>query len=139
MCVAAKAVIINNQRQVLILREADTYEEGTNFGKWELPGGRINNDEPFYDGLRREISEETGLEIVGVGQPVFVGEWWPVIKGIKNHIVGIYIKCEMNLAADVKLSREHDKSAWIDAKNVAGYDLMPIDKKVLEVAWEMKK
>lgn len=39
--VAAKAVIFDNHK-VLIVREASTYEEGTNIGTWGLPGGRSN-------------------------------------------------------------------------------------------------
>ena len=50
--VAAKAVIVKDGK-VLILREASTYTEGTNIGKWGSPGGRIEASESFFDGLRR--------------------------------------------------------------------------------------
>ena len=42
--VAAKAVIMNAEGKILIVREADTYEEGTKIGKWGLPGGRIDDN-----------------------------------------------------------------------------------------------
>lgn len=38
--VAAKAVVQNEEGKVLILREATTYEESTNVGKYDIPGGR---------------------------------------------------------------------------------------------------
>jgi ADP-ribose pyrophosphatase YjhB (NUDIX family) len=47
--VAAKAIIIS-EGKVLLLREA-AYDEGTNVGKWGVPGGRIHDDEPILDGL----------------------------------------------------------------------------------------
>lgn len=37
--VAAKALIVNDDGQLLVLREADTYEEGTNIGRWSIPVG----------------------------------------------------------------------------------------------------
>jgi ADP-ribose pyrophosphatase YjhB (NUDIX family) len=41
-------------------------------GLWDLPGGFLHEDEAAIDGLRREIREETGLEI----EPVeFLGTW----------------------------------------------------------------
>ena len=38
--VAQKAIIVNKNK-VLIIREASTYKDGTNIGKWGVPGGRI--------------------------------------------------------------------------------------------------
>lgn len=70
--VAAKGVIVNKGR-VLILREAETYIEGTNIGKYGLPGGRIELGESFMDGLHRETKEETGLEVIPK-HPVYLGE-----------------------------------------------------------------
>ncbi len=61
--VAAKSLIINDQGQVLIVREASTYGDGTQIGRFGLPGGRIDLGESFEDGLRREAKEETGLDI----------------------------------------------------------------------------
>ncbi len=80
--IALKAVIAKDGK-LLVLREASTYDEGTNTGRYHFPGGRLNPGEPFMDGLRREVTEETGLDIE-IGEPLFVGEWFPVIKGIPN-------------------------------------------------------
>ena len=60
---ATKALIVNDEGQMLILREASTYEEGTNVGLYHLPGGRLNPGEAFSDGLKREVDEETGLQV----------------------------------------------------------------------------
>jgi len=34
------------------------------FGFWDMPGGRLNDGEQPLDGLRREVREEVGAEIV---------------------------------------------------------------------------
>lgn len=121
--VACKAVI-GKDGKVLVLREASTYEEGTNLGRWHCPGGRINPGEPFLDGLQREVREETGLEII-VQEPIYVGEWFPTIKGQKNQIVAIFFACvPASISDDVSLSEEHDAYRWITAEEAAELDLM---------------
>lgn len=127
--VACKAVIVKDGK-VLILREAATYDEGTQRGRWHMPGGRIEVGENFEAALKREVREETGLE-VEIESPLYVGEWRPVIKGVPNQIIGIFFVCRTK-GTEVKLSNEHDNYAWIDPKNYSDYDAMDPEDKVLD-------
>ena len=127
--VAAKAAILYKNK-VLILREANTYKDGTNIGKYGLVGGRINPEESFFDALEREILEETGLK-VETSKPVHVGEWWPNIKGQKNHIVAVFVLC--NSTTDkIVLSEEHDDYKWVDAKTLPKFSMVEPDRTVVE-------
>ena len=126
--IATKALIVNDKGQVLILREASTYEEGTNVGRYHLPGGRLNPGEAFQDGLKREVDEESGLQIE-IGKPIYVGEWRPVIKGVQNQIIAIFFVCKP-LTSDVRLSEEHDDYKWVLPSDVKQYDIMSPEDKV---------
>jgi len=77
--IAMKAVIVNKNGEILILREAATYGEGTQRGRYHMPGGRVNVGESFEESLTREVREETNLE-VQINEPIYVGEWHPVIR-----------------------------------------------------------
>lgn len=127
--IAMKALIVNDEGQVLILREATTYDEGTNTGRYHLPGGRLNPGEPYLDGLNREVMEETGLT-VSVERPLYVGEWFPVIKGVSNQIVAVFFVCKAT-GGEVRLSDEHDNFEWINPQDVEKFDFMPPDDDVI--------
>ena len=127
--IACKAVI-GKDGKVLVLREASTNTEGTNLGRWHCPGGRINPGEPYLEGLRREVMEETGLEITVQG-PLYVGEWFPVIKDQQNQIVAIYFICTLAGGDEVRLSSEHDAYRWITAKEAESLDFMSYEREVV--------
>lgn len=58
---AAKVLIRDGRGRILVLYRSETHPELAN--DVDLPGGLIDGDESVVDGLRREILEETGLEI----------------------------------------------------------------------------
>lgn len=128
--IAAKAVIANANNEVLLLREANSYAEGTNIGKYLLPGGRIEIGEKFFDGLKREIAEETGLEVI-VGEPLFVSEWFPVIKAVPHQIVAIFFACKASTTT-VTLSQEHDHYLWIHPNDIQNYELTSSDRQAIQ-------
>lgn len=127
---AMKAVIVH-EGKVLILREAATYGDGTQRGRYHMPGGRVEAGENFEDALRREVREETGLD-VEIVMPVYVGEWRPVIKGVQNQIIGTFFICKPKGSNKITLSTEHDEFLWIDPKEQANYDLMGPEDKVID-------
>jgi 8-oxo-dGTP pyrophosphatase MutT (NUDIX family) len=134
--VAAKAVIVNDKDQVLILREAATYGEGTQRGRYHMPGGRLEPGETLEVALSREVLEETGLEI-DIGFPVYAGEWRPILKGIQNQIIGIFIQCKPK-SDIVVLSSEHDEFYWVGSDNYRDFDIMDPEDKVLETFWNLR-
>ncbi len=54
--------------KVLLIREAEKIS-----GKWEMPGGGLDFGEDIQEGFKREVKEETGMEVVKMSKsPVYV-------------------------------------------------------------------
>jgi len=119
---ATKAFVVNKNK-VLILQESTKYTEGTNAGRFDVPGGRVKPGERFDEGLRREVEEETGLKIK-IGKPFFVNEWRPVVGGEKWQIVASFFECK-SATDKVKLSKDHTDFQWIKPKDYKKYNLIP--------------
>jgi 8-oxo-dGTP diphosphatase len=82
--------------------------------------------------LRREVQEEVGLDIE-IGQPFYVGEWRPVVKGEQLQIIGIFFLCTTQ-SNDVTLSEDHDDYKWAgleETKSLPVTDPIPEAIKVL--------
>lgn len=118
--VALKAFIVRDGK-VLILRESGSYVDSTQTGKYDVPGGRLQPGENFAEGLRREVKEETGLD-VAFGQPFHMGEWRPTVRGEQWHIVATFVRCE-SLTGDVVLGTDHDAYEWVEPSEYAKFPL----------------
>lgn len=84
----------------------------------DYPGGKIQEGETdLSESLKREVREETGLEIT-VGQPFIT--WTNTFHaghrfaGKKVYLVGY--KCTYK-SGEVKLSNEHDTYRWVNKDN----------------------
>lgn len=64
----AEAVCFDERGRILLGRRA--FDPGA--GLWDLPGGFLHEDEHPLDALRREVREETALEIEPLA---FLGHW----------------------------------------------------------------
>ncbi|MCU0614695.1 MAG: NUDIX domain-containing protein [Desulfobacterales bacterium] len=52
-----RAIILNNAGEILLQRRTDS-------GLWGLPGGSVELDETVLEALKREIAEETALNVI---------------------------------------------------------------------------
>lgn len=58
-CSATAAFIVNDRQEMLVVRRAKEPAKGT----LDLPGGFVDMGETVEKGMRREIKEETGLDV----------------------------------------------------------------------------
>ncbi len=60
--IAVKAVVFDRKRKKFLLIKRSEREE-IHEGLWDIPGGKIETGETLWEGLVREIYEETGIKL----------------------------------------------------------------------------
>lgn len=104
--------IIEKDNKILLLKRSEKYEHLTNC--WDIPGGRINFGEEPEEGLRREIKEETGLELKEIKKIIDAAT---VFKNEERHIVRITYLCTVE-DGDTNISHEHTHLEWIPKEKI---------------------
>lgn len=77
--VSVAGVVVRDDGRILVIRRDDN-------GRWEAPGGVLELHESFEDGVRREVLEETGLEVT-------VERLTGVYKNLTHGIVALVYRC----------------------------------------------
>ena len=96
--VSVAGIVFNEDGQILVVKRRDN-------GEWQPPGGVLELNETIEDGLRREILEETGLEVA-------VGPITGVYKNIKLGVIAIVAKC-MKPVGELRTGDETVEIRWI--------------------------
>ena len=112
---AVRALITDEDGKILIIKRST--ESKTNPDKWELPGGKVDQGEPFDQALIREVKEETNLTIsldhvVGVAEQNLT-----LIRAV--HII---LSAQVE-EGELNLSHEHDGYAWVYFEALPEYEL----------------
>lgn len=112
---AVRVLLIDENGKILILKRST--DSKTNPGKWELPGGKVDQGESFDQALIREVLEETELKIsldhvVGVCEQNL-----PFIRAVHIIMSGNILEGSLNL------SKEHEGYAWIFFDDLIDYEL----------------
>ena len=104
--VGVGGVVVRDGRALLIRRAHEPRK-----GEWSLPGGVVELGEPLAEALRREVREETGLE-VDVG---------PLIETFDrvDHDAGGRVRYHFVIVDFVCVAREGQPVAGTDAEAVA--------------------
>jgi 8-oxo-dGTP diphosphatase len=79
--VSVAGIVVDAAGRALLVRRRDN-------GHWEPPGGVLELDESIPDGLRREVREETGLEV----EPERLTG---VYKNMTRGIVALVFRCHI--------------------------------------------
>lgn len=106
MKIVAKALIRDEAGDLLLLRRGMTHP---NFpGHIDFPGGEVESDEPHIEAVRREIREETGLDIPLKNiQEVYLKQ----LADDLTHV--LFLANTPNRKPEVELSWEHSGFEWI--------------------------
>ena len=112
-----KAIIVTSDDKILLLKRPKD-------GRWDLPGGGVDEGENLADALIREVCEETNLEIDNA-IPVYT--YLRAVSGKPEKLIQFalsYIKAKSS-TLDVSLSHEHEDYAFFDAIDIRGLQIVP--------------
>ena len=110
------AVLIEQDGKVFAAQRA----YGELKGKWEFPGGKIENGETPQEALKREIKEELDTEI-SVGDFIDTIEYdYPTF-----HLSMDCFWCQI-VSGDLVL-KEHEAAKWLTKEKLYSVDWLPAD------------
>ena len=95
--VSVAGVIVDDDGRALLVQRLDNHH-------WEPPGGVLELGESIDDGLRREVREETGLDI----EPTMLTG---VYKNMKRGIIALVFRCRIT-GGELTLSNETEAIRW---------------------------
>ncbi|MCX6842189.1 MAG: NUDIX domain-containing protein [candidate division WOR-3 bacterium] len=121
---AVRAIIKDKEGRVLLLRRSKTSR--SNAGVWEFPGGKTEPGENFADALVREVKEECGLDVIPTRAVGAVQTDLPNI-----HVVHLIMEAQL-VSGAVRLSEEHDDSAWEPTKDLTKQNILDAFRPFIE-------
>jgi 8-oxo-dGTP diphosphatase len=102
--VSVAGVVVDDAGRVLVIKRRDN-------GRWEAPGGILERDEAFEEGVVREVVEETGVTVE-------VERLTGVYKNMTRSIVALVYRCRP-LVGSASATGESAAVAWITPEQVA--------------------
>src|SRR3954452_24691018 len=102
--VSVAGVVVDDAGRVLVIQRRDN-------GRWEAPGGILERDETFEEGVIREVAEETGVAIE-------VERLTGVYKNMTRGIVALVYRCHL-VAGTAHPTIESLAVDWITPERVA--------------------
>ena len=125
--VATGAVVLAPDGRVLLVRRGRPPRQG----EWSIPGGKVEWGETVLDALRREIREETALEVEVIGLVEVVDS---VIRGDDGEIAHHHVLIDFAVVAHSTAARAGDDVAelrWVATTELADYPMWPETQRIL--------
>ncbi|MEH7443326.1 NUDIX hydrolase [Bacillus sp. JJ1122] len=106
--VAVGGIVENEEGKILLVK--------TQHGGWVFPGGQVEVGENLLDALRREVKEESGIDIeinnlIGVYSNTAIHKWYDGITDVPTKLMLDYA-CK-NIGGELSTSEETTDCRWI--------------------------
>ena len=128
---AVKAALFDTSHRCLLIRRSAANRGFA--GYWEWPGGKADPGEAPDTALRREVREETGLEVECTGLAGASEFEMPAAR--------IILVCLLarQTGGELRLSHEHDAFDWVPLEELAQRQIVEPMKPVLESLLKRKQ
>lgn len=110
--------IIEHNRKILTLQNRDDKLE---WGRWGSAAGRVEKWENHYEGMLREVFEETGLDI-SAANPTFFHTMY--CEQAHHSVVYHLYHCKLEKLPHIEISHEHTALQWIKPEEALKLNLM---------------
>lgn len=132
--VGVGGVVISGGRALLVRRASPPLQ-----GEWSIPGGMLETGETIEQGVRRELAEETGLEVrvngfIEVFERISLDE----AGRHKYHYVVLDYFCEP-LRGEARAGSDAAEVAWVSEQDLEAYAISAIARRVIKRAFEMAR
>lgn len=130
--VGVGGVIVRDHKVVIVRRGQEPRK-----GEWSLPGGLVELGESLVDATRREMKEETGLDVeVGALVEIFDRVHRDAAGRIRYHFVIVDYVC-VPVAGELIAGSDVDDARWITIDEIDRYGLNAHAAAVLRRGLEM--
>lgn len=124
--VLVSGILRNSEGKILLLQRSQ--HNKTYKGYWQFPEGKIKFGEKPEEAIKREIKEETNLDI-SKNRLMFVHSDIISSFGINFHLIRLVFRVEWK--GKMKLSKEHSSYRWCFLKTVKNFS--KVTRSVIEI------
>ena len=130
--VGVGGVVIHEGRALLIKRGSEPLKD-----QWSIPGGTLDLGESIQEGVRRELLEETGIEVrVGELIEVFDRIFRDAAGKIQYHFVIVDYLCE-KVSGEAHAASDVTDVAWVNEEDLWNYKLTEAATRVVRKAFAL--
>jgi len=117
----AVGIIVNRNKQILLAKRPEHLHQG---GKWEFPGGKVEQNETVTQALIRELKEEVALNVHSSEPFMALSYDYPD----KQVLLDIHTVSDFTGEAQ---GLEGQQIAWVDKHELTHYDFPEANKPIL--------
>lgn len=134
----AKVLVVNENREILVLRIGEYKAKPERSHTPDLPGGLVELGESEMQGALREVEEETGIVIPLDTAVLGFAQTESYVKEDKSVTKLLYL-AKVTGRPDVRLSFEHEAYEWVPASELLSwYEFRPFYQKAITYILEAK-
>ena len=121
--VPAVSAVVRHDQQVLLQQRSDN-------GKWSLPGGNMDIGESVLEAIKREVKEETGLEITVDRISGVYSDPNHVIAYTDGEVRQQFSLCFVAeaVSGQLRISDESFAISWVQIDKLDDYDIHPAQR-----------